>query len=414
MDAKYPRAILHIDGDAFFVSCEIACNPALAGKPVVTGADRRIVSALSYEAKSIGVRRGMPIHEVKKHFPQVIIIPSHYRLYEIFSRRMYNIVRRFTPIVEWYSIDECFADLTGLDQALGRSYEEIAEEVKRMLFGELGLTFSVGLAPTKVLAKVASRWTKPDGLTKIPLDQAGKYLEKFEIGKVWGIGRQTNLFLSQFGIFTAQDFVDKGRGWIEENCGRNVLDIWYELSGQALSDIRIGRSETPKSFSSTETFLPLSANPTFIFSELSRHAEEVARKARLEGLSAKRISFFVKTSDFRYRRSEAILAVPTVLPNDFVKAMRQTFGGIFDPSIRYRAAGVTIFDLIPISRTTKDLFDQNNKETTNPLSKVYEVVDEIIRTHGRQAIKVCSSLASLGRRPKGYQSLSIPILGRVN
>src|SRR5574343_301061 len=114
----HEKVILHIDGDAFFVGCEIAKNPKLRGLPVVTGEERGIVSALSYEATALGVIRGMPIFRIKKEFPQVIILPGDYRSYAIYSKKMFDIVRRYIDIVEEYSIDECFGDLTGLNRPL--------------------------------------------------------------------------------------------------------------------------------------------------------------------------------------------------------------------------------------------------------------------------------------------------------
>lgn len=110
----FPRAILHIDGDSFFASCEIARDPSLKGKSVVTGRERGIASSMSYEAKARGVTRGMQIHMIRKICPDAIIIPSDYETYSLYSKRMFEIVRRYTPDVDEYSIDECFADLTGL------------------------------------------------------------------------------------------------------------------------------------------------------------------------------------------------------------------------------------------------------------------------------------------------------------
>ena len=123
---SWPQAILHIDGDAFFTSCEEAIHPELKGKPLITGGERGIVACASYAAKALGVKRGVPLHEAKKICPGLIVLPSDYETYSLFSRRMYNIVRRFTPQVEEYSIDEAFADLTGLRRALRSSYETIA------------------------------------------------------------------------------------------------------------------------------------------------------------------------------------------------------------------------------------------------------------------------------------------------
>ena len=156
---KYPRAIVHVDGDAFFASCEVAKNPRLRGKPVVVGGLRGIAVALTYEAKRLGVTRGMPVYQIKKMFPSVVILPGDYDLYEMIAHRMYAIVRRFTPVVEEYSVDECFADITR-----ELAPEDIAACIKMTLEQELGVSFSVGLATTKVLAKVASKHNKPSGL----------------------------------------------------------------------------------------------------------------------------------------------------------------------------------------------------------------------------------------------------------
>lgn len=408
---EFSRAILHVDGDAFFVSCEVACDPSLRGKPVVTGAERRIASAMSYEAKALGVGRGMPVYQIRQLFPQVIVVPSHYRLYEIFSQRMFKIISRFTSMVEWYSIDECFADITGLDADLGMSYEDIAKQIQETLYNELGITFSVGLSTSKVLAKVASKWKKPNGRTIIPLSKIGEYLRKVPLGKIWGIGPQTNSYLFRFGIETAQDFVDKGEEWVRENCAKPMVDIWYELSGVSLHDVHIGKKTDQKSFASTETFTPVSDDSIFLFSELSRHVENTTRSARRHSLAATRVSFFLKTKDFRYHRTECTLSVPSALPGVILETIGKSFNGIFDPSFKYRATGVTLFDMIPISHISQNLFGGNNK--SDSVKKVYDVVDELILKYGSGVMHVCSSLDAFHHRKKKNKGFNIPILGKV-
>lgn len=414
--SEFPKAILHVDGDAFFVACEVACNPALRGKPVVTGADRRIISAMSYEAKALGVSRGTPIHEIRRNFPQVIIIPSHYKLYEIFSQRLYKIIRRFTPIVEWYSIDECFADLTGLDIELGMPYSELAKKIQDTLISELGIGFSVGLSVSKVLAKVGSKWQKPGGLTIIPLSDIKKYLTGLPLGKVWGIGSQTSSYISQFGITTAQDLVDMGEGWVREHCSRPIVEIWYELCGRSLYDVHVVNRAKHKSFSSTETFMPPTSDPTFIFSEISRHVENVARCARRDGLAGTKVSFFLKTKDFRYRWADCIFAGPTALPGVILSAVQKSFGSIYDPSLVYRATGATLYGLMPLSHVSQDLFVDITEENKKLVStqKVFSIVDEIIGRYGSNILYLCSSLISMSRRRNREKFFSVPILGKVS
>src|SRR5262245_63328891 len=150
---SFPRAILHIDGDAFFASCEQSRNLPLQGKPVITGKERGIAASMSYEAKARGVMRGMRLFEVQRLCPDAVILPSDYETYSLLSVRLFAIVRRYTPEVEESSIDECFADLTGLRRPLRMSYLQIAEQIKKDLDSELGFTFSLGIVPNKVVSK---------------------------------------------------------------------------------------------------------------------------------------------------------------------------------------------------------------------------------------------------------------------
>src|SRR5689334_7481251 len=197
---KKDKVILHIDGDAFFVGVEVAKNPKLKGLPVVTGEERGIASAFSYEAKALGIHRGMPIYKIKKEFPQVVILPGDYESYVRYSGMMFDIVRRYADDLEEYSIDECFADLTGLERLLKMTYKQIAERIKSEINKELNLSVSIGLAPTKVLAKVASKWVKPNGLTVIERNTAKEFLSKTPIEKIWGIGPQTAKLLKSKSI----------------------------------------------------------------------------------------------------------------------------------------------------------------------------------------------------------------------
>ncbi|MGZ3607467.1 MAG: Y-family DNA polymerase, partial [Syntrophales bacterium] len=127
---SWPQAIIHIDGDAFFTSCEEAIHPELKGKPIITGGERGIVACASYPAKRLGIKRGVPLHEARALCPELIILPSDYETYSLFSRRMFNIIRRFTPQVEEYSIDEAFADITGMRRAHHASYDTITLRIK--------------------------------------------------------------------------------------------------------------------------------------------------------------------------------------------------------------------------------------------------------------------------------------------
>src|SRR5262249_18525690 len=180
----FPRAVLHIDGDAFFASCEQARNPQLQGKPVVTGKERGIAASMSYEAKARGVTRGMRLFEIKRLCPDALILPSDYETYSLLSQRLFAIVRRYTPEVEEYSIEECFADLTAPRRPVRRPYWEMAAKTKYELDTGRGFPFPGGRAPNKVVPKTASKWQNPSGFPAIPGHDIPLFLKALPVGKV--------------------------------------------------------------------------------------------------------------------------------------------------------------------------------------------------------------------------------------
>ena len=215
--SSWPQAIMHVDADAFFASCEQAIHPELKGRPVITGKERGIVAAASYEAKARGVQRGVRLSDVKKVCPDAVILPSDYETYSLFSVRMFEILRRFSPDVEEYSIDEAFVDLTGLRRSFHGPYEMIADKMRKTIETELGITVSAGVSLSKVLAKIGSKHNKPNGLTMIPGREIHLYLEKLPVEKVWGIGPNTAAFLHKHGITTALQFARKDEGFVDRN-----------------------------------------------------------------------------------------------------------------------------------------------------------------------------------------------------
>jgi len=391
--SEFPRAILHIDGDCFFASCEIALNPKLRGLPVVTGKERGIASSMSYEAKAMGVTRGMSLPEIRKVCPNVIILPSDYETYSLFSVRMFDIVRRYTPDVEEYSIDECFADMTGLQRPLRMSYEDIAAKIKQNLDSELGMTFSVGLAPTKVLAKVASKWKKPSGLTIIPGYNAHLFLAKLPASKVWGIGPATTAYLQKCGINTALEFASQDFEWIKTHVTKPHVEIWQELHGNSVYPVTTQSKESYKSISKTKTFTPASTDLEFVFSQLSKNIENACIKARRHSLSAKRFCFFIKTQQFRYRGAEIKLELATSAPNEIINLARQNFSEVWRKNERYRATGVVLMDLSTTQTAQLDLFGKKIKE--NKFARIFEQVDKVSEKFGKHSVFLGSSFAAM-------------------
>lgn len=385
---NFPNAIVHVDGDAFFASCEQALDPSLKGKVVITGKERGIVSAVSYEGKRLGITRAMTLGEVLKICPQAVILPSNYEAYSLFSMRMYEIVRRYTSDVEEYSIDECFADITGLRRPLKMNYEQIASSIKNDLETELGMTFSVGLAPTKVLAKVGSKFEKPNGFTSIPAHRAHIFLSKTAVGSVWGIGPQTASFLNKFGIKTAYDFAVRGEDWVKQNLSKPFQEIHYELRGIKIYEIDTKQKSTYASISKTKTFTPASNNRAFIFSQLSKNIENACIKLRRYNLRTKKASFFLKTNDFKYTVIEVELMNAVNTPKSLVGLAEEKFEELFQKNILYRGSGVVLLELSS-GLTQNDLFGE--RAVVEKYEMVYKAIDEIAEKFGKHSVFLGSS-----------------------
>jgi DNA polymerase-4/DNA polymerase V len=390
---SFPRAILHVDGDSFFAAVEISKNPRLKGKPVVTGKERGIVSACTYDLKARGITRGMQIHEVKKLAPEAIILPSDYESYSLFAERMYAIVRRYTPEVEEYSIDECFADLTGMRRVNRMGYREMAVAIKTELQTELGISFSVGLSATKVLAKIGSKWQKPDGLTMIPLTESSAFLAKTPIGNVWGIGPNTAAYLNKYGVTTALQFAERDIVWVRSVVPKPIQEIWHELRGEMMFPLTTDKRETYQSISKTKTFTPPSRSEGFVFSQLSKNIENACIKARRWGLVSPQVFFFLKSQDFRYHGCEVTLPHPTDVPYDVIREVAKHFPRVFDVKELYRATGVTLMKLAPGASVQLDLFGQ--VRTSQGLKMVFESVDAISARYGKHAIFLGSSFEAM-------------------
>src|SRR5262245_29099566 len=380
----FPRAIVHIDGDAFFASCEQSRRPKLHGRPVVTGKERGIAASMSYEAKARGVTRGMRIADIRKVCPEAVILPSDYEPYSLLSKRFFAIVRRYTPDVEEYSIDECFADLTGLRRPLRMSYLKIAERMKRELDVELGFTFSVGLAPNKVVAKIASKWQKPSGLTVIPGRELRRFLDVLPVEKVWGIGPNTTAFLHKHGIRTALEYAQRQEPWMKKYLSKPFYQIWQELNGQYVFELALGEHETYYSIQKVKTFTPASSDRAFVFAQLSKNIENACIKTRKYKLATQRVVIFLRTQQFRDAGLEIDLSGPTQFPNDVLRAVAQAFENLFDPSAAYRATGVILCKLTEPYYGQLDLFGETIR--MQRLSNLYESVDTLREKYGKHTV----------------------------
>jgi DNA polymerase-4 len=425
--SSWPQAIMHIDADAFFASCEQAIHPELKGRPVICGKERGIVAAASYEAKARGVQRGVRLSDVKKICPDAVILPSDYETYSLFSVRMFEILRRFSPDVEEYSIDEAFVDLTGLRRSFHGSYEVIADTMRKTIETELGITVSAGVSLSKVLAKIGSKHNKPNGLTMIPGREIHLYLEKLPIEKVWGIGPNTAAFLHKHGITTALQFARKEEGFLDRYLSKPYREIWHELNGRSVYPVTTETKNSYQSISKARTFTPPSTDEGFVFAQLSKNLENACIKARRYRLAAARIIVFLRKQDFTSCGVELKLSRPTAYPVELFGLLRQGFGQVFESRALYRQTGVVLSGLVAESGIQFGLFDDTTK--IEKMARVYSVVDEISAKYGKHTIQHAASLptklqaqhegdrgdvpirrADLFKGETGRQRLGLPLL----
>lgn len=388
--ASWPKAILHVDADAFFASCEQALNPELKGRPVVTGLERGIVAAMSYEAKAKGIKRGMRIKEVKRLCPDAIILPSDYETYSLMSVRLFEILRRFSPVVEEYSIDEAFVDLTGLRRPYHSSYEEIGRKIQETIHKELGITVSIGISLTKVLAKIASKHRKPAGLTAIPGREIHLYLKDLPLSEVWGIGPNTSAYLEKLGIKTALEFARKDELFIKKHLSKPFQEIWHELNGRSVYPVIPERKEVYKSISKAGTFTPPSDDKDFIYAQLSKNLENACTKARRYGLVSDRIILFLRTQEFKDEGIELRLQRPSAYPAEILPLLKEGFERLYREKTLYRQTGVILAGLQAERPLQPTLFEEPLR--IEMMERLYSILDRLSERFGKHVIVHGSSL----------------------
>lgn len=379
-----------MDADAFFASVEQAMHPELKGRPVITGAERGIVSAASYEAKRLGVKRGVSLHEIKNICPECIFLPSDYETYSIFSKRMFEILRRFTPDIEEYSIDEAFADISGLRRIYRGSYGIICKQIQETIYKELDITVSIGVSLSKTLAKLASKYKKPAGITAIPGKYINDFLKKTSIDKIWGIGPNTTQLLNKYGIKTAYNFALKPETFAKKLIGKVGVEIWRELRGEVAYKIETEPKRKYFSISKTKTFTPSSKNPDFVFAQAVRNLESACIKARRFNLAAKGIILSLKRSDFRHDEAKAKFNYPSVSPTHISHILKNLFSKTYKIGTEYRATGVVLTNLKEDYKIQLPLFEDTLKITA--LEKVNKAIDQVNKRFGKHTLFIGNGL----------------------
>lgn len=386
---NWPRAILHLDGDAFFAAVEQAINPSLRGHPVITGAERGIITAASYEAKARGIQRGMRLGDATALCPELILLRSNYPAYQQYSQHLFAIMRRFTPDVEEYSIDEGFADLTGLRKLYpGDGYQGIAKQMQETIERELHITVSAGLSVTKTLAKLASNARKPHGFLVIPGSAIHEILADTPIHKVWGIGPNTAALLRKLGYPTALAFATAPRYRIETACGKLGVERWLELRGEMVYPLTTAAKTSCQSITRSRTFTP-STQARFLFAELLHNLEDALAKARRYRLATPELTLWLKRQNFTIQHATIRLTRGTDSPLECASLVRKSFVDLFQPGTRYRTTGITLHTLTPAQSVQPSLFE--NLERMQKVTTVTRTMDQLNTTYGRHTIQLAEA-----------------------
>ena len=377
-----PRAILHVDMDAFFASIEQRDRPELRGRPVLVGGDgpRGVVAAASYEARAFGCHSAQPMAIARRGCPHAVIVPPRGGRYREVSERVFAVLESFTPLVEPLSIDEAFLDVAGSRRLFGGS-REMAASIKSQIAGTLGLTASVGVASNKFLAKLASDLDKPDGLTVIEPDEVERTLEGMPIGRMWGVGPATEERLRGLGITT---FGELGRypvDVLEKHLGTHARRMVALARGEDFREVV--PDHAAKSISHEQTFGSDLEEPDAVRHVLLGQVEGVARRLRRHGFRAATATVKIRFGDFETITRSSSLDEPT----DRTDRLRAEACVLFD---RWAEASYTPVRLIgfgashlTVSGEQLHLFTHRTDERRSALDRV---TDSIQERFGKSAI----------------------------
>ncbi|MCP3905562.1 MAG: DNA polymerase IV [Planctomycetes bacterium] len=350
------RAILHVDMDAFFASVEQLDDPSLRGKPVLVGHDGRrgVVMAASYEAREFGCHSAQPIAIAKRNCPHAVIVPGRGRRYHELSRRVFTILEDVTPVVEPLSIDEAFIDVTGSIALLGEA-PEIAAMIKRRILGEIGLTASVGVAVNKFLAKLASDWEKPDGLTIITPECIGGRVAELPVRKMWGVGPVMETKLHRLGIRTFGDLQRLSAEEARQRLGETGVHFRRLARGE---DGRLVTSDRgSRSIGNEQTFGTDLGMPEQVRQILLGQSEHIAQRVRHAGLRGRTVSVKIRYGDFETITRATTLDRPTDRTDLIVAAARRLFDRWAAQRFRpVRLIGVSVTNLQAAGAGQMDLF----------------------------------------------------------
>lgn len=367
-DDAWARAIFHIDADGFFASCHQSVYAHMQGRPVITGAERGIITSVSKEAKKLGIHRGVTPWDARRICPDIIFAESDFRLYRILSNRMMSIVRTYTPVAEQYSIDEVFADITGIHRMRGQTYEQLARAIKLDVQAGLGLTVSVGVSLTKTIAKTASSRNKPDGCTIVAPHEIDSFLCGIPMSHIWGVGRQTAAYLACYGIYTVGDFLRTSYDHVSRTFDKPVCQLWAELRGQYAHRVGSRAGATAQSMSRVRTMNQPTSSMDRLWDEIALGIEHLCHRLRACRAGARKVSLILKDTSFRVVSLSWGYSIPTAYERDMVEPARAALHTLLRAGGVYRATGLVCHDIAPLALAQSQLFDTGDTQRNAQVS----------------------------------------------
>ncbi len=356
--------ILHVDMDAFYAAVEIRDRPELKGKPVVVGGTpqgRGVVAAASYEAREFGIHSAMPAATALRLCPHAVFLSPRMQHYADVSAQLREIFNRFTPLAEPLSLDEAFLDVTGSEAIFGPSVE-IGRQIQATIFDELKLIASVGVAPNKFLAKIASDLEKPAGFVVVDPDRIQEFLDPLPVSRLWGVGKVTGKVLSRLGVRTIRGVRALSVDVLSDQLGEHGLQLWHLAHGR--DDRPVVPQREAKSISHETTFAVDIESHEVLRAWVVELAEQVAWRSRRSGLAGRTVHLKVRFSDFRTVTRAKTLANPSNVTAEIADAalemLTQRVGTRKPMAVRLLGVGLSGFD--KDEERQLSLFDESSHE----------------------------------------------------
>ena len=379
------RQIIHVDMDAYYASVEQLDNPDLAGKPLIVGGNpkaRGVVSAASYEARKYGVHSAMPMARAVRLCPDATVLGVRMERYVEVSHKIHDILDNYTPLVEPISLDEAFLDVTGSTRLFG-SAEGIGHAIKKEIRQNLGLTASVGIAPNKFLAKLASDLEKPDGFVVITDQNKRHVLDPLPVGKIWGVGKVTEKALHSCDINTIGQLRGRSVEELQPILGNHAVELLRLASG--IDDRQVEPARQAKSISSEETFATDLTDKEVLLPVLRGQVEEVAQRLRACGRQARTLTLKLRYADF----TTITRSFTLVRPTDVTRELWQGAQAIFEKWLSKSASplrllGFAVSGFGKQGQRQLELFGDQQRQKYERLDRA---VDQIRSRYGRDALK---------------------------